>query len=75
MAGPNVKIISPTNGDSIPAGVGLSVGARSQSPSGVGRIDIRVKGESNWPTKLDTTYTQIYNNSPRDVTFNAVCGP
>ena len=47
VAGPSVKIVSPTNGDSVPAGVGLSVGARSQSPNGVGRIDISVRGESN----------------------------
>jgi hypothetical protein len=72
VAGPTVKVVSPTNGDSVPAGVGLSVAARSQSPNGVGRIDIRVKGETNWPTKLDTTFTQVYQTSPRDVTFNAV---
>ena len=67
-----MTIVSPTNGDSIPAGVGLSVGARAQSPNGVGRIDIRVQGESNWPTKLDTTFSQVYTNSPRDITFSAV---
>ena len=72
VSGPSVKIVSPANGDSVSAGVGLSVAARSQSPNGVGRIDIRVRGDANWPTKLDTTYTQLYNNSPRDVTFNAV---
>ncbi len=72
VSGPTVKVVSPTNGDSVPAGVGLSVSARSQSPSGVGRIDIRVQGEKNWATKLDTTYSQIYSNSPRDITFNAV---
>jgi len=72
VAGPTVKIVSPTNGDSVPAGVGLSVAARSQSPSGVGRIDIHVQGEKNWPTKFDTVFTQIYTTSPRDITFSAI---
>jgi len=72
VAGPKVTIVSPTNGDSIPAGVGLSVGARAQHPNGVGRIDIRVQGEKNWPTKLDTTFSQVYDDSPRDITFNGV---
>jgi hypothetical protein len=72
VAGPKVDVTSPTNGDSIPAGVGLNVAARATHPDGVGRIDIRVQGESNWPTKLDTSFTQVYTNSPRDVTFSAV---
>src|SRR4029079_2811620 len=72
VAGPKVSVVSPTNGDSIPAGVGLSVGARAQHPNGVGRIDIRVQGEKNWPTKLDTTFSQVYDDSPRDITFNGV---
>ena len=72
VAGPKLTVVSPTNGDSIPAGVGMSVGARAQSPNGVGRIDIRVQGEKNWPTQLDTTFSQAYGDSPRDITFNAV---
>ncbi|HEV8446453.1 MAG TPA: hypothetical protein VGQ44_06525 [Gemmatimonadaceae bacterium] len=71
VAGPNVTIVAPNNGDSIPAGVGLSVSARAQSGNGVGRIDIRVQGESNWPTKLDTTISQVFSNNPRDVTFSS----
>jgi hypothetical protein len=72
VAGPRVSISSPTNGDSIPAGVGLNVSARATHPDGVGRIDIHVQGEANWPTKFDTTFTQVYTTSPRDVTFSAV---
>jgi hypothetical protein len=72
VAGPKVDILSPTNGDSIPAGVGLSVSARARHNDGVGRIDIRVQGDANWPTKLDTTVTQVYSTSPRDVTFSSV---
>jgi len=72
VAGPRVNIVSPTNNDSVPAGVGLSVGAHAQHADGVGRIDIRVQGESNWTTKLDTTVTQVYTDAPRDVTFSSV---
>ncbi len=70
VAGPKVSVVAPNNGDSIPAGVGINVSARAQSGNGVGRIDIRVQGEANWPTKLDTTISQIYSNNPRDVTFS-----
>lgn len=70
VAGPSVSILAPTNGDSVPAGVGITVSSRAQSGNGVGRVDIRVQGESNWPTKLDTTISQVYSNSPRDVTFS-----
>ena len=70
VAGPKVTIIAPNNGDSIPAGVGISVSARALSGNGVGRIDIRVQGEANWPTKLDTTISQVFSNNPRDVTFS-----
>ena len=72
VAGPRVTLVSPTNNDSVPAGVGLSVGAHAQHSDGVGRIDIRVQGEANWPTKLDTTLTQVYTDAPRDVTFSSV---
>ena len=72
VAGPRVNIVSPTNNDSVPAGVGLSVAAHAQHTDGVGRIDIRVQGEANWPTKLDTTVTQVYTDAPRDVTFSSV---
>jgi hypothetical protein len=69
VSGPKVTIVAPNNNDSIPAGVGISVSSRAQSGNGIGRIDIRVQGESNWPTKLDTTISQVYSNGPRDVTF------
>ena len=72
VAGPKVTVVAPSNGDSIPAGVGLNIQARAQHPNGVSRIDIRVQGEANWPTKFDTSFTQVYGNSPRDITFSAV---
>ncbi len=69
VSGPTVTIVAPNNGDSVPAGIGISVASRAQSGAGVGRIDIRVQGEANWPTKLDTTISQVYSDGPRDVTF------
>lgn len=72
VAGPKVTIMAPTNGDSVPAGVGLSVSARATHQDGIARIDIRAQGDANWPTKLDTTISQVYTNSPRDVTFSPV---
>lgn len=72
VAGPKVTVVAPSNGDSIPAGVGLNVSARAQHPNGVGRIDIRVQGEADWPTKLDTSFSQVYTTSPRDIVFSAV---
>jgi hypothetical protein len=72
VTGPKVTIVSPTNGDSVPAGVGLSVAARAQQIAGVASIKIRVQGEANWPTKLDTTIVQTYNTAPQDITFSTV---
>jgi hypothetical protein len=71
VAGPKVTITAPTNNDSVPAGVGITVSSRAQSGNGVGRIDIHVQGEANWPTKLDTVISQVYSTSPRDVTFSS----
>jgi len=71
VAGPKVNIVAPSMGDSIPAGVGLTVAARAQHSDGVQRIDIRVQGEANWPTKLDTSFSQVYTTNPRDITFAA----
>src|SRR5579885_2528208 len=72
VSGPKVNVVAPVAGDSSPAGVGLSVAARAQHPDRINRIDIRVRGESTWPTKLDTTITQVYTTAPRDITFNGV---
>jgi Bacterial Ig domain len=72
VAGPKVSLVAPTTGDSIPAGVGLNVSARAEHPNGVSRIDIRVQGEANWPTKFDTSFSQVYTTNPRDITFSAV---
>ena len=75
VAGPQVAVTSPINGDSIPGGVGLSVAARATHPDGINRIDIRVRGESTWPTKLDTTITQIYTTARATSSSRAWCIP
>jgi hypothetical protein len=72
VSGPRLSLITPAEGDSIPGGVSLSVTAHATSDQGVNRIDVRVHGETNWPTKFDTTISQIYFNGPRDVTFATV---
>lgn len=72
VAGPKVTLLAPTSGDSVPAGVGLSVSARALHGDGISRIDIRAQGDANWPTKLDTTISQVYTTSPRDVTLSGV---
>lgn len=69
VAGPHVTITSPVNGDSIPAGVNLSVAANAVQPSGLNQVAIRVQGDATWPTKLDTTITQNYSPAPNSVTL------
>ncbi|MEP6494109.1 MAG: hypothetical protein ABJF01_15605 [bacterium] len=72
VAGPRVTILTPANGDSTPAGIGLSVAARAQHPNGIASLTVRVTGEANWPTKLDTSITQTITGAPRDISFPAV---
>jgi hypothetical protein len=72
VSGPRLDLVTPAQGDSIPGGASLSVTAHALSTQGVNRIDIRVQGEATWPTKFDTTISQIYFNGPRDVTFATV---
>ena len=72
VSGPRLDLITPAQGDSIPGGASLSVTAHAVSTQGVNRIDIRVQGEATWPTKFDTTISQVYFNGPRDVTFATV---
>lgn len=72
VSGPRLTITAPAAGDSVPAGVSMTAAVHATSSIGVSRLSLRVQGESNWPTKLDTTISQTYqlpNN--RDVTLNA----
>ena len=71
VSGPVVEILTPIAGDSVPAGVAMTVSARATHPDGIGSISIRVRGEAIWPTRLDTTITQTFANI-RDATFTGV---
>jgi hypothetical protein len=71
VSGPHVTIDSPAANDSVPFGVGISISAHATDADGIGLISIRVTGDPTWPTKLDTTITQVYDASSRDVTFTA----
>ena len=69
VAGPKVQVLTPIAGDSVPAGVALTLSVRATHPDGVGSISIHVFGEQIWPTRMDTTLTQAYTTNNRDVTF------
>jgi hypothetical protein len=69
VAGPKVTVLTPIGGDSVPAGVALTLSVRATHPDGVGSISIHVYGEAFWPTRLDTTLTQAYVSNNRDVTY------
>lgn len=71
VAGPRVTIITPTPNDSFPRGFGMAVAVRTQHNDGVSTVSIRVQGEANWPTLLDTTITRIHPAGTRDVTDTA----
>ena len=73
VAGPNLAITSPANGDSVPAGVSMVANVHGLSNIGVATMTLHVQGEANWPTALDTTITQAYPSpNNRDVALNAV---
>lgn len=69
VTGPKVTILTPAAGDSVPAGVAMTVSVRATHNVGVGRISIRVQGDATWPTPLDTTIVQAYATPPKDITF------
>jgi hypothetical protein len=72
VAGPKVTVLTPAQGDLIPGGIGMSVAVRATHAQGVARISVRVQGDKNWPTVLDTTLTQVYiTDQPKDVTFSS----
>ena len=72
VAGPKVAFLAPAPGDSVPAGVGMTVTIHATHTQGVVRTTYHVVGEANWPTKLDTTVTQTYPPNSRDVTLTGV---
>ncbi|MHB1864054.1 MAG: hypothetical protein ACYCVL_13960 [Gemmatimonadaceae bacterium] len=72
VAGPKVNFVAPVTGDSVPAGVGMTVTLHATHSQGVASLSFRVQGESNWPTKLDTTVATTYPPNSRDVTLTGI---
>lgn len=72
VSGPHVTIDSPAANDSIPPGVGVSIAVHATDIDGISRITLHVTGDPSWPTPLDTTLTQVYDGSSRDVIFNGI---
>ncbi|HVZ79082.1 MAG TPA: hypothetical protein VG818_13950 [Gemmatimonadaceae bacterium] len=72
VAGPKVNVVAPAPGDSVPAGFGMTVTLHATHGSGVAKLSFRVQGETNWPTKLDTSVTATYPPNSRDVTLTSI---
>jgi hypothetical protein len=72
VRGPGVNIITPVSGDSVPQSIGMAVSVRVQHADGVRDITVRVRGETNWPTILDTSIVTNITGTIRDITVNHV---
>jgi hypothetical protein len=72
VSGPKVAVLAPAQGDSVPAGVGMTVTLHATHSQGVAKLSYHVTGETNWPTKLDTTVLATYPPNSRDVTLTGV---
>jgi hypothetical protein len=70
VSGPKVNIESPSPNDSITPGVNVGVQVHATDNDGITQIQVRVQGQSNWPTPLDTTITQAFAGTSRDLVFN-----
>jgi hypothetical protein len=60
VAGPKVRFIAPTYGDSVQRGILMNILMRVTSDQGISRISLRVQSETSWPTRIDTTITRTY---------------
>ena len=67
VSGPKVTIESPVPNDSVTPGVAIGVQVHATDNDGITQVQVRVQGSSNWPTKLDTTITQNFGGSSRDL--------
>jgi hypothetical protein len=72
VSGPKVTVLAPVAGDSVPAGVGMTVTLHATHSQGVAKMSYHVTGETNWPTKLDTTVSTTYPPNSRDVTLTGI---
>ena len=70
VSGPKVTIESPVPNDSVTPGVAIGVQVHATDNDGITQVQVRVQGSSNWPTPLDTTITQAFPGTSRDLVFN-----
>jgi hypothetical protein len=70
VSGPKVTIESPVANDSVTPGVAVGVQVHATDNDGITQIQVRVQGQSTWPTRLDTTITQVFGGGSRDLVFN-----
>ena len=70
VSGPKVTIESPVSNDSVTPGVAVGVQVHATDNDGITQMTVRVQGQSNWPTRLDTTITQVFGGTSRDLVFN-----
>lgn len=71
VTGPKLTIVAPVTGDSVPQGVAVQVSVQLTHTDGVARDTIRVTGQSNWPTPLDTTIVHTFPSGSRNITDTA----
>ncbi len=67
VAGPRVVLVSPLPADSVQRGVALAMQVHAEDGEGVAEIIVDVKGETNWPTPLDTSIAVQLAGSRRAV--------
>jgi hypothetical protein len=70
VSGPKVTIESPIPNDSVTPGVAVGVQVHATDNDGITSVTVRVQGQPTWPTRLDTTITQTFGGSSRDLVFN-----
>src|SRR4051812_24721169 len=67
--GPKVVFLAPLATDSATAAAGLTVKLEATHPIGVAKLGFRIQSAPGWITPIDTTITQLYNPSGKDVTM------
>ncbi|HET7630854.1 MAG TPA: hypothetical protein VFK16_00925 [Gemmatimonadaceae bacterium] len=72
VTGPRVTVVTPASGDSVPAGVGMTVTLHATHAQGVARLSFHAVGDSTWPTKLDTTISSTYPPNSTDVQLSGI---
>ena len=70
VAGPKVTVLTPIGGDSVPAGVALTLSVRATHPDGVASITINVQSQGAWPTPVNYSTTGNFPLGPKDTTWS-----